>query len=244
MTQLNNLLDILNTPNLWTAIQTLEGDTKLQFRDTDIFIHSNDDGELTIEADSKVTIGVAGDIELGDGTLREMRPETTDKIDLGSSSKKFNDLHLAGDATIGGSLTWCDYCSVTTTADATTSTSEYDIFDEDNYAAWGSTANVTARNITFDEADGTFTVANTGIYEVTLVLISNGSSGLLDISIHVDGADKWKYQIYQHSSVDPVMSTVSVILSLTAAEYVNFLIDGAATVVAKAGCTANIKRIA
>ena len=38
-----------------------------------------------------VTIGDPGNIELGDGTLREMRPQTTLKINLGSSSKCFND---------------------------------------------------------------------------------------------------------------------------------------------------------
>lgn len=65
--------------------------TKLQFRDTGIFLHSNADGELTVFADSKVIVGTAGNIELGDGTQRDMHPHTTLKIDLGSFSKWYNE---------------------------------------------------------------------------------------------------------------------------------------------------------
>lgn len=69
---------------------------KLEFRDADIFIHSNADGELTIEADVKLTLGAAGDVEIGDGTLRDMYPNTDRKIDLGTSTHKFNDGWFGG----------------------------------------------------------------------------------------------------------------------------------------------------
>lgn len=63
---------------------------KLEFRDADIFIHSDADGNLKIEADNQVTIGVAGYIDLGDSTLRVARPQTDEKIDLGDATHRFH----------------------------------------------------------------------------------------------------------------------------------------------------------
>lgn len=40
-----------------------------------------------------LTVGEAGDIGIGDGTERDMYPETTLKINLGTSSNRFNDLY-------------------------------------------------------------------------------------------------------------------------------------------------------
>jgi len=76
---------------------TVNGAIKLLFRDSAIFIHSNADGELTIEADSKVTIGVAGDIILGDSTERDMYPQTDSKINLGTASNRINDIRMGGE---------------------------------------------------------------------------------------------------------------------------------------------------
>lgn len=90
-------IDLLSTTNTWDAVQTFATTTKLQFRDTGIFIHSNLDGEITIEADIKVNIGVAGDIELGTGTLSVMRPNTDNKIDFGTASFRFNKGFFSGD---------------------------------------------------------------------------------------------------------------------------------------------------
>jgi len=78
---------------------------KIYFRDTDIFIHSNADGEMTLQADTLVTIGVAGDITLGDATERAIKPATDLKINLGvEDDYEFNDLWLGGDARISGDL--------------------------------------------------------------------------------------------------------------------------------------------
>lgn len=87
----------------WSGVHEFQTNTKLQFRDTEIFIHSNTDGEMTIEADVLVTIGAAGDIELGDGTLRDLKPNTDGKMNLGNSSKHFASLflHSFTDATRG-----------------------------------------------------------------------------------------------------------------------------------------------
>jgi len=77
---------------------------KIFFRDTDIFIHSNADGEMTIEADTKVTIGVAGDVSLGDSTLRVMAPQTDARIDLGTASLQYRKGFFSDDILAKGSV--------------------------------------------------------------------------------------------------------------------------------------------
>ena len=80
--------------------------TKLQFRDTGLFINSSVDGQLDISADTLINLGVAGDTELGDGTLRVLKPQTTLKIDLGTSSLRYNDFYIGNDINIdsGGNI--------------------------------------------------------------------------------------------------------------------------------------------
>jgi hypothetical protein len=52
--------------------------------------------DLTVKSKGtgQTVVGLVGDIELGDGTLRDLRPNTDEKIDLGSSSYRFNELHV------------------------------------------------------------------------------------------------------------------------------------------------------
>lgn len=52
--------------------------------------------DLTVKSkgSGQTIVGLAGDIELGDGTLRTMRPNTDEKINLGSASYRFNEVYL------------------------------------------------------------------------------------------------------------------------------------------------------
>ena len=81
----------------YTNTITFKTTDKALFGDSGTFIHQSSDGHLLIQADIDVTIGVAGDIELGDGTLRVMRPDTDNKIDLGTTAFRFNKLWLSND---------------------------------------------------------------------------------------------------------------------------------------------------
>lgn len=87
-----------------TGNQLIDAAIQLLFRDSDIKIYSNADGELTIEADVKVTIGVAGDVILGDGTLRVVYPATDEKEDLGKQTNRFRNLFLSGVAKAEGGM--------------------------------------------------------------------------------------------------------------------------------------------
>ena len=81
--------------------------------------------DLTLETTSNGTkgtvfVGEAGDILLGDGALRTMRPDTSDKIDRGSSTKKFKAFFAAlMDANEGGVRTQNDTTELAAPADPT-----------------------------------------------------------------------------------------------------------------------------
>ena len=82
----------------------IAGTQKLFFNDIEVFIQSDVNGSMVIEADEYVlirglletTIGVPGDIKLGDSSERDMYPETTLKMNLGKGSRWFNDLYAGG----------------------------------------------------------------------------------------------------------------------------------------------------
>lgn len=92
-------LAALNLAQTWTAAQTFGTTTKLHFHDADIFAQATSDGNLLIESDinatlratTLLTLGVDGDIPLGGATLRTIYPQTTLKMDLGTSVNRFND---------------------------------------------------------------------------------------------------------------------------------------------------------
>jgi len=75
-------------------------DKKVYFGDADVYIFSDDDGDLNVAADGTITvdgatqtiIGHGGNIELGDGDLHDMTPQTTLKVNAGTAAKCFNDI--------------------------------------------------------------------------------------------------------------------------------------------------------
>lgn len=214
--------------------------SELQFRDGDIFIYSNADGELTIQADTQLTLGVAGDIELGDGTLRKMYPNTEAKMDLGDTGHYFN-------RTYTRELFYSNYASITTTANSTAGNSMRNPFDEDNYSTYTSDAHVTARGITYTSTDGRFTVDDDGVYVITFTLnVLIASSDEMNIEIRDNGVAFYDEDTFVHSSVDPVMRGVTVIRDLTDGDYIEVYAgpaDGVDNVIFHAGTTMSIHRI-
>lgn len=82
------------TYNSNTGALTMGTTTKIQFTDTNAFINASSSGNLVVQGATLTTIGVAGNTQLGDGTLRIVGPNTNLKIDLGDSSHSFNTCYL------------------------------------------------------------------------------------------------------------------------------------------------------
>jgi len=217
------------------------GTTKLQFRDSAIYINSNADGEMTITADSMINLGTAGDVKIGDSTERDFYPSTSLKVNLGTTSNKFKDV-------VCSNLIHADYCSVTTTANSTASATTRDVFDEDNYTSYTSDANVTARGITYASGTGRFTVDNAGIYLITCLYNLNiGSSDEMNLIVKKNGTSVYTHDVFIHSYTDPSGTTVSLVLQLAASDYINFeagSVDGVDVTTFYGGCTATIHKIA
>ena len=98
---------VLTTPTIALAASTavtIPTNTELQFRDPQIRLYSPSDGNAVLEADTLLTLGVGGDIIVGDGSGDVIHPLTNASMDLGKETHKFNDLWLAGDANLCGPL--------------------------------------------------------------------------------------------------------------------------------------------
>ncbi len=93
--------------DLSTGRQTHRGDQlmvdsrRINFRNFNGYIYSDADGRLIVVGEDRTTIGVPGDIELGDGTLRAMFPNTDEKEDLGIPSKRFRRLFVSQGVFVG-----------------------------------------------------------------------------------------------------------------------------------------------
>jgi hypothetical protein len=139
------------------------------------------------------------------------------------------------------------WASETVTATSTASDAKYDIFDEDNYGAFTSTSNVTAKNVTYTSTDGRFTANTDGTYELDVtVYISISASAVINMSAEVNGSQVWTAGPFVNNNVDPVERTITLLQDLTAGDYVNFYVDSATatrTVQIHPGTTANIQKI-
>jgi len=67
---------------------------RMYFRDSDIFIYSNTDGELTIEADTLTTIGVAGDTWIGSASNHVLVDEDGAVDFVGTSGLAYGSMYL------------------------------------------------------------------------------------------------------------------------------------------------------
>ena len=142
--------------------------------------------------------------------------------------------------TAGNDITG-DYISVTTNANSTASAAAYDVFESGNYPAYSSTTNA-SNGVVYTPADGRFTVATDGVYNINVdYFLESSANALLDIIIRVNGGDVYNEDVFIHSVVDPVERSVNLIQNLTAGDYVEFLVDGSTgNITANGGTTATI----
>jgi len=140
-----------------------------------------------------------------------------------------------------------DYASVTLTAISDPIQTEFNVFDEDNFAALTTDANLTARGITYTTTDGNFDVAKAGVYNVECMFVANtASSQNVRFLVRVNGSVVYSYVFRVHVGVDPAIFPVTLILNLAASDNITFHMDAqsAVNLTANLGTTANIFQIA
>ncbi len=244
----------------------VDSDSKMMVRDPDLYLSSPSDGQLNVVADVKLLLssatvqvqtGVAFDVTGLNGI--NFSPGLDVDVDLitvdvtGAPTFKWDEatdaFELNKGLTIAAStaLLWSSYASVTTTATSTADSTTRDVFDEDNYSAYTSNANVTASGITYTSTDGRFTLANAGTYVIIVTwLLTANANGLYNLVIQKNGADIYRHDVTVHTAVDPAPYTVSLIHTFSAGQYVNVLAGsvGIDQTTFVDGCTMSIHRIA
>jgi hypothetical protein len=76
---------------------------RLYLTDTNSYLYATSSGNATLAASTLLTLGVAGNTTIGDGTLRDFTPQTASKINLGTAALPFLDLRC-GTATLTGAV--------------------------------------------------------------------------------------------------------------------------------------------
>ena len=104
---------------------------------------------------------------------------------------------------------------------------------------------IVSDKITWDDTNKYFVAEDAGTYEVLAVVILEGGSTLVDISIKKNGADVLVGQPRVHSTVDPLEHTMRAVFTMTAGQNANVTYDATAsnTVKALTGSTMTIKRL-
>lgn len=138
-----------------------------------------------------------------------------------------------------------NYLSETLLANTNQLDTEFNIFDQDNFASFDSTG--VSAGITYVPYNGLFVIDEDGIYDIscTIYLESTSPSGSCDLIVQVDGDEIYRSNTHAHSSVDPVERSIRLVRQLNANQTVAFLLDSTTTTNfgANSGTTANIIKI-
>ena len=104
---------------------------------------------------------------------------------------------------------------------------------------------IVSDGITWDDTNKYFVAADAGTYEVLAVVILEGGSTLVDLSIQKNGSDVLVGQPRVHSTVDPLEHTMRAVFTMTAGQNANVTYDATAANSVKAitGSTMTIKRL-
>ena len=122
-----------------------------------------------------------------------------------------------------------------------------DSVDETNLGAGATVTNIVSNtnHISWNDTGKYFNVSAAGIYEVLGVVILEGGSTLVDLSIKKNGSDVLVGQPRVHSTVDPLEHTIRAVFTCAASDYVSITYDATASNSVKAitGSTMSIKRL-
>ncbi len=158
------------------------------------------------------------------------------------------DVKVTGDLIVDGSFNWTSFLSITTTADSTATTAEFNIFDEDSYASFSYTNNSNHTGITYVPSTGQFTINKTGVYTFTIdtMFDIDISPGFIDYIIRMDGTDIYNHRVVIHTSVAPTLESLTQVREIEAGSNLTFHGDSISsdTLDADDGTTFTIWRIA
>ena len=104
---------------------------------------------------------------------------------------------------------------------------------------------IVSDGITWDDTNKYFVAADAGTYEVLGVVILEGGSTLVNLSIQKNGSDVLVGQPRVHGTVDPLEHTMRAVFTMTAGQNANMTYDATAanSVKALTGSTMTIKRL-
>jgi hypothetical protein len=77
--------------------------SKIEFRDSDIYIASLNDGYLDIEADTALRIGIGVEIDDNINEVQHITPQTAGTYNLGSPTKEWSQFYIANAIYFGAS---------------------------------------------------------------------------------------------------------------------------------------------
>tara|TARA_R100000152_G_scaffold20028_1_gene12852 strand:+ start:573 stop:1529 length:957 start_codon:yes stop_codon:yes gene_type:complete len=122
-----------------------------------------------------------------------------------------------------------------------------DSVDETNLGAGATVTNIVSNtdHISWNDTAKYFNVSAAGVYEVLGVVILEGGSTLVDLSIQKNGSDVLVGQPRVHSTVDPLEHTIRAVFTCAASDYVSITYDATASNSVKAitGSTMSVKRL-
>ena len=119
--------------------------------------------------------------------------------------------------------------------------------DETNLGAGATVTDIVSNtnHISWNNTSKHFNVSAAGTYEVLGVVILEGGSTLVNLSIQKNGSDVLVGQPRVHATVDPLEHTIRAVFTAEASDYITITYDATAANAVKAitGSTMSVKRL-
>lgn len=134
------------------------------------------------------------------------------------------------------------YISIATQQTSNSTASPFNPFSGSSYAFFSAPTAYSSLDISYTPTDGRFTVTNAGVYYISGLARVAGSGTYIDISIKKNGSN---IHTTQAVVLNNLQYEAHAILTLSASDYVEFIIDSTtATVVQTSAIEFNMMKIA
>lgn len=121
------------------------------------------------------------------------------------------------------------YHSEMTTVSSSASALKFDVFDADNYTSFASTQHASS-GVTFTSTDGRFTVAEAGVYRMSVTWVADISfTADVDFSIEQNASQVYVATLNINNNAAPISHKADVILDVAAGDFLNVFVDSSTT---------------